>query len=327
MPVDLRSDTVTRPTAAMRAAMAGADVGDDMYGEDPTVRALEERVAGLCGHEAGLFVASGTLGNNLGLRLACPPGSEVLCDEGAHVVTYELGGAAVLAGVSTRTFPSDNGVPDAGDVLARVRPDGYGTVVTRAVAVEQTHNRAGGAVIPLEVIAAIAASDLHLHVDGARLWNACAAGGFAPADVGRLAGTMSVCLSKGLGAPVGSVLVSGAAAIDEARVWRRRMGGAMRQAGILAAAGLYALDHHLGRLADDHERARRLADALGLARPDTNIVAVPVTDAGRAVARAAEQGVLVGALGPTTIRAVTHLDVDDAGIDAAIPVLAGLVSR
>jgi threonine aldolase len=311
----------------MRAAMAAADVGDDMYGEDPTVRALEERVAGLCGHEAGLFVASGTLGNNLGLRLGCPPGGEVLCDDGAHIVTYELGGAAVLAGVSTRTFRSDHGIPDAADVLARVRRDGYGTVVTRAIAIEQTHNRAGGAVVPLGVIAELAASGLPLHVDGARLWNACAAGGFAPSDVGRLASTLSVCLSKGLGAPVGSVLVSSAAAIDEARVWRRRMGGAMRQAGILAAAGLHALDHHLDRLADDHERARRLADALGLPRPDTNIVPVPVADAAAAVAQAREHGVLVGALDPTTVRAVTHLEIDDAGVAAAIPVLAGLVSR
>lgn len=327
MTVDLRSDTVTRPTAAMRAAMAAADVGDDMYGEDPTVRALEERVAGLCGHEAGLFVASGTLGNNLGLRLSCPPGGEVLCDEGAHVVTYELGGAAVLAGVSTRTFRSDHGIPDAAQIVATAYPPGYGTVVTRAIAVEQTHNRAGGVVLPLAVITALAATGLPLHVDGARLWNACAAGGFVPADVGRLAGTMSVCLSKGLGAPVGSVLVSSAAAIDEARIWRRRMGGAMRQAGILAAAGLYALDHHVERLADDHGRARRLADGLGLPRPDTNIVPMPVADAVRAVAQARESGVLVGALDPTTIRAVTHLDVDDRGIDVAIPVLADLVSR
>jgi threonine aldolase len=307
--------------------MAAADVGDDMYGEDPTVRALEERVAEVCGHEAGLFVASGTLGNNLGLRLGCPPGGEVLCDEGAHVVTYELGGAAVLAGVSTRTFPSERGVPDPSAVLARVRPDGFGTVVTRAIAVEQTHNRAGGVILPLAVIATLSAAAPHLHVDGARLWNACAAGGFVPAEVGRLADTMSVCLSKGLGAPVGSVLVSSAAALDEARVWRRRMGGAMRQAGILAAAGLYALDHHVERLADDHDRARRLAAALGLPRPDTNIVPIPVAEAARAVAQARDRGVLVGALDPTTIRAVTHLDVDTVGIDAAIPVLEDLVRR
>ena len=327
MPVDLRSDTVTRPTAGMRAAMAAADVGDDMYGEDPTVRALEERVAALCGHEAGLFVASGTLGNNLGLRLGCPPGGEVLCDAEAHVVTYELAGPALLAGIATRTFRSDHGVPDPAEVLAMVRPDGYGTVVTRAIALEQTHNRAGGTVIPLDVVAAVAAAGVHLHLDGARLWNACAAGGFAPADVGRHAGTASVCLSKGLGAPVGSVLVSSASAIDEARVWRRRMGGAMRQAGVLAAAGLYALDHHLDRLPEDHARARRLGAALGLPVPDTNIVPVPVRDAAAAVARAREQGVLVGPLDPSTVRAVTHLDVDDAGIDRAAAVLEPLVRR
>lgn len=318
---------MTRPTAGMRAAMAAADVGDDMYGEDPTVRALEERVAALCGHEAGLFVASGTLGNNLGLRLACPPGGEVLCDEGAHVVSYERGAAAVLAGITTRTFASKGGVPDPAAVLAMARPDGYHTVVTRAIAVEQTHNRAGGVVLPPPLFEAFAVPGLHLHVDGARLWNACAAGGFAPADVGRHADTMSVCLSKGLGAPVGSVLVSSAAAIEEAREWRARMGGAMRQAGILAAAGLYALDHHVERLPEDHGRAQRLAAALGLPRPDTNIVPVPVADAHAAVAAAAEEGVLVGVLAPATIRAVTHLDVDDAGIEKAVAVLGQLVTR
>jgi threonine aldolase len=324
--VDLRSDTVTAPTPAMRAAMAGADVGDDVYGEDPTVRALEERIADLCGHEAGLFVASGSLGNQLGLRLACPPGDELLCDEGAHVVTYELGAAAVVAGITTRTFPSDAGVPAPQRIESMVRPDGYNSVVTRAVSLEQTHNRAGGTVIPLEVMVSVRAvtSGLHLHVDGARVWNACAAGGFTPAEVGALCDTMSVCLSKGLGAPVGSVLVGSATAMDEARVWRKRLGGGMRQAGILAAAGLYALDHHLERLVDDHRRATRLAAAVGAPTPQTNIVMIPVADAKAYATTAAAHGVLVSAFTPTVVRAVTHLDVDDAAIARAVEVLSAL---
>ena len=326
MLVDLRSDTVTRPTAAMRAAMAGADVGDDVYGEDPTVRALEERVAGLCGHEAGLFVASGSLGNQLGLRLGCAPGTELLCDDGAHVVTYELGAAAVLAGITTRTFASDAGVPAPQAIAAMVRAPGFNSVVTTAVSLEQTHNRAGGTVIPLDVIEHVraACTGLHLHVDGARLWNACAAGGFRPADIGRNADTMSVCLSKGLGAPVGSVLVGSAERMAEARVWRTRLGGGMRQAGILAAAGLYALDHHLDRLADDHANAARLAGGLGVAEPPTNIVMIKVSDAKAYAERAAAQGVLVAAFTPTVVRAVTHLDVDAAAVDRAVEVLRGL---
>jgi threonine aldolase len=327
--VDLRSDTVTRPTAAMRAAMAAAEVGDDVYGEDPTVNALEERVAALCGHEAGLFVASGSLGNQLGLRLACPPGGELLCDDGAHVVTYELAAAAVLSGISTRTFTSVAGVPDADAVLAMVRTDGFGAVPTRAVAFEQTHNRAGGTVIPLEVLTALSMSaheaGLHVHVDGARVWNACAAGGFTPADVGRLADTMSVCLSKGLGAPVGSVLVGSAAAVADARVWRKRLGGGMRQVGILAAAGLYALEEHRDRLVDDQRRAGDLADALGLPTPQTNLLMIPTTDAPAVVTAAATAGVRVSAFTATTVRAVTHLDVDDAGIARAAAVLAPLL--
>jgi threonine aldolase len=327
--VDLRSDTLTRPSDGMRAAMASAEVGDDVYGEDPTVNALEERVAGLCGHEAGLFVASGSLGNQLGLKLACPPGTELLCDEGAHVVTYELGAAAALSGITTRTFRSIAGVPDVTELAAMIRPDGYGTVVTRAVALEQTHNRAGGTVIPLPTLwklsAVVHQHGLQLHIDGARVWNACVAAGVSPAEVGAVADTMSVCLSKGLGAPVGSVLVGDAAAIAEARVWRKRLGGGMRQAGILAAAGLYALDHHYDRLAQDHRRAQELAAALGQEPPQTNIVAVQVADSAEVVAKAATEGVRIGAASPTMVRVVTHLDVDDADIARAAAVLAPLV--
>ena len=328
-PVDLRSDTVTRPTVAMRAAMAAAEVGDDVAGEDPTVNALEERIAALCGHEAGLFVASGSLGNQLGLRLSCPPGGELLCDDGAHVVTYELGAAAALGGISTRTFASAGGVPDVDVVLAMVRADGFHALPTRALALEQTHNRAGGTVLPLLTIRALSKAvrerGMRLHIDGARLWNACVADDFTPSEVGELADTMSVCLSKGLGAPVGSVLVGSAADIARARVWRKQAGGGMRQAGILAAAGLYALDHNVARLGEDHRRAADLAAAVGVARPQTNILLIPAADALAAAATAAGRGVLVSAITPTVLRAVTHLDVDDEAIACAAEVLAPLV--
>jgi len=311
--------------------MAAADVGDDVYGEDPTVVELESRVATLLGHEAALFVPSGTMGNQLGLRLVCPPGGEVLCDDGAHVVSYELGAAAVLAGVSTRTWSSPTGVPDPDTVSAMIRSAGFATVPTHAVEVEQTHNRAGGVVIPFDVLVALhertRAAGVLLHLDGARLWNASVATGVAPGDYGRLADTVSVCLSKGLGAPVGSVLATHAQGIAAARVWRRRLGGGMRQAGILAAAGLYALDHHVTRLADDHVRAARLAAGLGLPAPDTNLLMIPVADIQTALASAADVGVLLGAIAPGRLRAVTHLDVDDDGIDRAVKVLAPLVTK
>lgn len=328
--VDLRSDTVTAPTAGMRAAMAAAEVGDDVYGEDPTVRGLEEQVAGMLGHEAGLFVVTGSLGNQLGLRLGCPPGGELLCDDGAHVLTYELGAAAMLAGVTTRTFLAPGGVPDPSALAAQARPDGFGTVPTRAVALEQTHNRAGGTVIPLPVLAEIGGwarrQGVHLHLDGARLWNAAVATGLPPRAFAELAGTVSVCLSKGLGAPVGSVLVGPAPAIAEARVWRKRLGAGWRQAGLLAAAGRYALEHHLDRLAEDHRRAARLAAGLGLPAPATNIVPIPVPDTAAALAACEPAGVRLGALAPGMLRAVTHLDVDDRGIDRAVQVLGPLMA-
>ncbi|MHB8450336.1 MAG: threonine aldolase family protein, partial [Mycobacteriales bacterium] len=225
-PVDLRSDTVTRPTPAMRAAMAAADVGDDVYGEDPTVADLESEVAALFGHEAALFVPSGTMGNQICLRLLAEPGQEVLCDTDAHLVTYELGAAALLGGVSTRTVPVRDGGPDLEALREQLRPDGFGTVVTAAVAVEQTHNRAGGAVLPLAALRRIrevtAAAGVALHCDGARIWNAAAAADVELPVYGGLADTLSVCLSKGLGAPVGSLVVSSRERIARARVLRKR---------------------------------------------------------------------------------------------------------
>jgi threonine aldolase len=331
--VDLRSDTVTRPTPPMRAAMAEAVVGDDVYGEDPTVTALEQRVAQLLGHEAGLFVPSGSLGNQLGLRLLVRPGQELVCDSLAHVARAELGAAAVFSGITFRTWAATRGRLDVEAVRGLVAPDaGPYLVSTAAIEVENTHNFGGGSVQPPDQVAAVQklARDcgLGLHLDGARLWNAHVATGTPLADLAAGFDTVSVCLSKGLGAPVGSVLVSSAERVAEARVWRKRYGAGMRQVGILAAAGLYALDHHIARLADDHARARRLGAALGAdpATVETNIVVLDVSDAAAVATAAAEAGVLVSALGPRFLRLVTHLDVDDDAIDRAVEVLRPLVS-
>src|SRR3954471_14476544 len=252
----------------MRRAMADAEVGDDVYGEDPAINALEERVAALMGHEAALFVPSGTMGNQIGMRLVAEPGQEVLCDADAHVVTYEMGAAAAIFGLSTRTVVSDGGRLDADALIAQVRPKGdWHLTPTAAIAVENTHNRGGGLVQPLAQLQKLwdrsREAGVAVHLDGARLFNASVASGIDLATYGRLADTASVCLSKGLGAPVGSVLVGSADRIAVGRLWRKRLGGGMRQAGVLAAAGLHALEHHVERLAEDHEHAQLLAKRLG----------------------------------------------------------------
>jgi threonine aldolase len=337
--VDLRSDTVTRPTPAMREAMMHAEVGDDVYGEDPTVNALEAEVAALFGHEAALFTPTGSMANQIAVQTVVPPASELLCDADAHVVTYEIGAAAAIGGVSSRTWAAVGGDIEADLVAGMIRPDGYWAVTTRAVAVEQTHNRAGGAVIPLETLRALRGvttdAGVALHCDGARIWHAHIADCVPLASYGELFDTMSVCLSKGLGAPVGSVIVASAERIAQARWIRKRMGGGMRQAGMLAAAGRYALAHHVERLADDHAKARRLAEALaqfGLvdpARVRTNIVSLDLTksalDAPALGAAARAEGVAISVMGPQLARLVTHLDVDDPGIDRAIEVLAAVL--
>lgn len=346
-PVDLRSDTVTRPTAAMRRAIAEAVVGDDVYGEDTTTAVLERRVADLLGHEAGLFVPTGSMGNVLGVATLVAPGQELLCDSLAHVVRAELGAHAALAGVTTRTWPSQRdggpvGLVDVDAVTAMMTPDaGPYLVSTAAVAVENTHNFGGGTVTPLPVLQELReqtrAAGVAVHLDGARLWNAAVADGLGLAGLagyGAVADTVSVCLSKGLGAPVGSVLVGSAERMAKARTLRKRMGGGMRQTGVLAAAGLHALDHHVDRLAEDHARARRLAEACAQARPGcvdpavvrSNIVVLDVDDAPGLAAAAAAAGVRVSALGPRVLRLVTHLDVDDADVGRAAEVLAGLLA-
>ncbi|MCX4388554.1 beta-eliminating lyase-related protein [Micromonospora peucetia] len=332
--VDLRSDTVTRPTPGMREAMATAEVGDDVYGEDPTVNALEAEVAALFGHEAALFAPTGSMANQIALQLVVPPGDELLCDADAHVVTYEIGAAAAYGGISSRTWSPVGADLDPDVVAAMIRPEGYHAVPTRAIAVEQTHNRGGGGVIPLATLRELRRiggdAGVALHCDGARIWHAHVADGVPLAEYGALFDTLSVCLSKGLGAPVGSLVVGSADKIARARVIRKRMGGGMRQAGVLAAAGRYALAHHVDRLAADHAKAARLAEAIApfgvlATAVRTNLVPLDLAkarlDAHALAAAARAEGVLVSVLGPRTARLVTHQDVDDAGIDRAVEVL------
>ncbi|MET7399497.1 GntG family PLP-dependent aldolase [Dactylosporangium sp. NPDC005572] len=338
--VDFRSDTLTRPSPAMREAMASAAVGDDVFDEDPTIHELQAEVAALFGHEAALFAPSGTMANQIALQLAVPRGDELLCDAAAHIVSDEIGAAAALSGLSTRTWPAVGADVDVAVVESMVRPEGFVAVPTRAIAVEQTHNRGGGGVIPLSALQDLrSVADrygVHLHCDGARIWHAHVADGVPLATYGALFDTLSVCLSKGLGAPVGSLVVGSAERIAAARKLRKRLGGGMRQAGILAAAGLYALRHNIDRLADDHARARRLAEALapaGVVDPDrirTNIVPLDLTKAaldGPAFAAAArERGILTSVLGPRLVRLVTHLDQTAEGIAHAEAVLPALLS-
>lgn len=332
--IDLRSDTVTRPTEAMRAAMAAAEVGDDVYGEDPTVRALEERVASLFGHEAALFTPTGSLANVLAVAALVAPGQEVLCEARAHIARAELGAHGAISGVTTRTWSHPRGQLDMAAIEDLFAPDlGPFFVRTTAISVENTHNFAGGAVLPLEDLQALRAfadeRGVAIHLDGARIWNAHVATGTPFAEYGAVADVLAVCLSKGLGAPVGSLLVGSRDRMAEARVRRKRLGAGMRQAGILAAAGLHALDHHVERLHEDHANARLLAEAVGVdpASVDTNIVAFERPDAPAYVMAAREAGVLIGAVGARTIRLVTHLDVTRADAERAARSLAALSPR
>jgi threonine aldolase len=323
--IDLRSDTVTRPVPQMRAAMAAAEVGDDVFGDDPSVLALQERVARMFGHEDALFTPTGSMANQIAIQLLVPRGEELLCEVNSHIPSFEVGAAAAIGGISTRTYHDFASIP------SMIRKGGGYTVPTRAIAVEQTHNAGGGTVIPMSTLEKLRTlADTHgvaLHCDGARIWHAHVATGIPFSAYGALFDTMSVCLSKGLGAPVGSLVIGSAENMQRARLLRKRMGGGMRQVGILAAAGLYALDHHIGRLAEDHVRASRLAKVLEpWARwGGTNIIYLDNVDAPALVAQARDKGVLLGASGPREVRLITHLDVDDAGVDRAADVLLTLL--
>lgn len=334
--IDLRSDTVTRPTESMRRAMLEAPVGDDVFGEDPTVERLEEYVADLLGKEAALYAPSGTMTNQIGVHVNTNRGEEVLLHEGAHIFVYEAGAPALLSGVQLRTIPGENGVLDPETVHAAVRPEDVHFPRSRLLCLENTHNTAGGKVFPLEDFTAVATTakglGLKVHLDGARLFNAQAATSIPAREWCAHADTVSVCSSKGLGAPVGSLLAGDEETIGEARRARKAFGGGMRQAGIIAAAALYAFENHVDRLAEDHERARKLAAGLREAsyevrQPETNLVLVAVDDPSRFLQALAREGVLATPGKPGYVRLCTHLDVGDEEIERAIQAAARITTQ
>lgn len=320
--IDLRSDTVTRPSAAMREAMVSADVGDDVYGEDPTVGRLERRVADMLGKEAGIFVPTGVMSNQLCLKSLTMPGDEVIMGANCHVFNYETGAPALLSGIQVHTVPDPRGVISIDDVDQAIREEAYYLPRTAAVALEITHNREGGAIAPFEHVRRLTSfvrdRGIALHLDGARLWNACVATGISPGDYAAMFDTVSVCLSKGLGAPIGSVMVGTRGHIEIARKFRKVWGGGWRQAGILAAAGLFAVEHNIDRLAEDHRKAAAFATALGAidgvdvaVMPETNIVIFSVAgwNTSDIAATMKERGVLLSAAFKGKLRAVFHMDV------------------
>jgi threonine aldolase len=341
--IDLRSDTVTRPSPGMLAAMMAATVGDDVFGEDPMVNDLEHRTAALFGKEAGLFVPSGTMANQIAVRVHCQPQDEVLLESTCHIYLWEAGGPAALSGVTCRPIDGRDGILNGADLEGKIRPDDVHAVRTRLVCLENTHNRGGGTVYPIETVAAISTwartNKLAMHLDGARIWNAITATGVAASKWGRHFDTVSVCFSKGLGAPVGSMLLGPRDVIAHCRRIRKLFGGGMRQAGYLAAACRYALDHNIERMAEDHDNAQLIAEAVasvpGLtlrpARVQTNLVWFEVNERNgnaKAVAeRLKENGVLVAALGKNVIRAATHLDVTRDQCRAAAKVTNSTVSQ
>jgi threonine aldolase len=335
--LDFRSDTVTRPTPAMRRAMADAPVGDDVFGEDPSVNRLQQRVADLLGKEAAIFLPSGTMSNLIGVRLHCKPGDEMICEAGCHIYNYEQSGYAQLSGVAARPVAGHYGVLEVEQLEDLVRPDNAHQVRTRLVTLENTHNRGGGKIIPYPTIERICrwarSKGLRTHLDGARLLNAVVATGIEAPRWAQHFDTVSLCFSKGLGAPVGSALAGPKELIAEAVRHRKVLGGGMRQAGILAAAALHALDHHVDRLAEDHANARRLAEGI---RPlkglrldpdeiDTNMLFFRVDPSLGTAAEFCErlkaQGLLMLPTSPTTVRAVTHLDVNAEDVREAVGIL------
>jgi threonine aldolase len=339
--IDLRSDTVTRPTAGMRRAIADADVGDDMSAEDPTVNRLEARMCELLGHEAAVYACSGTQSNQMGVRAHCQQGDELLIEESGHIANYEAGGAAAMSGVTVRTIKGRGGMLDVADLVGKIRPDNQHYCITRLVCLENTTNHGGGQVYPLDQIARVAEwaheHGLKMHLDGARLFNACIAGGYSANDCCRHFDSVSVCFSKGLGCPMGSILVGDAETVRKARRARKLFGGALRQAGMMAAAALYALDHHIERMAEDHENAKMFAEAIAeidgvILDPESvtsNLVFFDIDPScGPAIdlsAKLKAKKVLMNATGPQRLRAVTHLDVSrDDVLQAAATIRAVL---
>lgn len=332
---DLRSDTVTRPGPAMRAAMAEAIVGDAVYGEDPTINQLEARVAALLGKEAALYVPTGTMANTLAIRLCCEGGDEVLCEAYCHPVYFEGGGSGAFSGAIFKTIPGDRGIVTAAAFEEKLYEPVYYRPRQTAILIENTHNRGGGTVYPMEEIAAIGelarSRGLRLHIDGARLWNASVASGHSLAEYAAHATTVSVCFSKALGAPVGSALVGSREDIERARHYRHMLGGTWRQAGIIAAAALYALDNHVDGLARDHDLAKRLAQGLKEAgynvvnRVETNMVYFELPEMAKSLATLLEQRIRMSPVGPGVVRCVTHLDVNEEAIERTLQALRDLV--
>ena len=335
--IDLRSDTVTRPSAAMRRAMAEAEVGDDVYGEDPTVNRLEARAAEVMGKEAALFVPTGSMGNTIGCRLHTEHGQEVICEARAHILDWEMGMVSAFCGCVPRVVaaPGGRGILGWGDIAGAIAPKIYYRAQTGLVWLENSHNIAGGTVTPVamlkEIWAGSRAAGLKTHLDGARVFNAAAALGVDVKELTAGFDTVMFCLSKGLGAPVGSMLCGTAADMARARSFRKALGGGMRQAGILAAAGLMALEEGPGRLVEDHANARLLAEAVApyaeidLEAVQTNIVIFAVEDAAGVVARMKEKGVVASAIGASAVRLVTHLDVSREDCEKAVGVLVGVL--
>ena len=334
--IDLRSDTVTRPTEEMRRAMAEAPVGDDVFGEDPTINLLEEYVAGLLGKEAAIYAPSGTMTNQIGLFVNTTRGDEVILHEGAHIYNYEAGAPALLSGVMVRLLPGEGGVIPPESLRAAIRPENLHFPRPKLLCLENTHNSAGGKVFPLRDFAAVAEEahelGIKVHLDGARLFNAQAATGTPAREWAAHADTVSVCSSKGLGAPVGSLLAGDEETMKEARRARKAFGGGMRQAGVIAAASLYAFEHNAERLPEDHERARKLAEGLAEAGytvepPETNIVLVEVGDAEEFLQALTREGVLATPRGATAVRLCTHLDLNDRDIGTAIEAASRLKAK
>ncbi len=344
--IDLRSDTVTKPTPEMRMAIAHAEVGDDVIDVDPTVESLERATAGILGKEAAIYMPSGSMTNQIAVRIHCGRGTEFLCEEGCHIYNYEQAAFAQLSGVVARTIPGHHGVLRIADLEDKIRPRNDHMVQTRLLCLENTHNRASGAIQPYEVLAEVTAwardQRLATHLDGARLFNAVVATQIPAATWAQHFDSVSVCFSKGLGAPVGSALAGSAALIAEARRHRKLFGGAMRQVGMIAAGALYALEHNISRLEEDHQHAAMLAEAVRHCDSlelicdsiETNIVifqlAAPQATAAEFVALMKENGVLALATGPRHVRLVTHLDLSRSDIDRAVTVIqsvANLMSR
>ena len=340
-PIDLRSDTITQPCPAMRQAMANAEVGDDVLGADPTVKKLEEYTAQLLGKEAAIFVPSGTMSNQIAVRCLTEPGDEIIMEQNSHCYYYEAGAPAALSGVSCRLIPGTNGIFSAADVNAALRPSNIHFSPTKAILLENTHNRGGGAVWPIESIKEIsefaATHSLKMHLDGARLWNASAATGIPESDYAQYFDTINVCYSKGLGAPVGSALAGPKDIIERAIRFRKQFGGGMRQSGIIAAGALYALQNNRARLAQDHTNARTLAEGIShidgieidLDKVQTNIVVARITamPAETLVKRLNDKGVWILPISPTDIRTVTNLMVSADDIQSAINAFAQTISE